>query len=196
MTKITFILFFLMASPGLFGQVGKSPENKKNVPDKTKIESNKAKTKGGPVTANDFYRIGTECQEVNDIEGAMDGFNKALEQDPKFFPAYLSRGKLRFVQQEFENAVQDFNKTIEITEKLIGETKKKGNIKIILGNHKGAAKDFYFADSMKPVLGEAIFNRGNVKHFLNDSLGCCEDLRKSGDLGYVKSFEYLKKYCQ
>ena len=192
--RILFVMVLSLISNGLFSQQEKKPVQKKTTPAGVKNEKRPPAPKA--FAATDFYRSGTEKQELNDLVGAIDDFNKALEMDPGFFMAILSRGKVRFVQQDFENAMRDFDQTIVITEKLMEEAKKKGNVKIILGDHKGATKDFFHSDSMKPILAEALFNRGNVRNFLDNKEGCCEDLKKSSELGYLKAYEYLKKYCQ
>jgi hypothetical protein len=85
---------------------------------------------------------------------------------------------------------------IDLAEKEIDACNKRKNVKIILEDHRGATKEANKAASMKPILAEALFNRGNVKYFLDDKTGCCEDLQQSGDLGYLKAYNYIRKYCQ
>ena len=74
--------------------------------------------------------------------------------------------------------------------------RKRGNVKTILEDHKGATKEYNRESSLKPVLAEGLYNLGNVKFFLGDKEGCCADLKKSGELGYLKAYSYIKKYCQ
>ena len=158
---------------------------------------NKPKPKiGEPTTAIDFLLRGNIRQEADDMDGALADFNESIAIDDQFSRAYLARGSVKFILQDFEAAIVDFNMTIDLAEKQIEVCNKRGNVKTILEDHKGANKEFNKAAAMKPILAEALFNRGNVKYFLEDKTGCCEDLQTAGGLGYLKAYNYIRKYCQ
>ncbi|MBL4754527.1 MAG: hypothetical protein JKY52_13150 [Flavobacteriales bacterium] len=199
--KIFAVLFLLLSSSSYVlaqeNGVESKPESTKEKTEKAPAAANKPKSKvGEPSTATDFLLRGKSKQEADDLEGALADYDKAIEIDDKFPRAYLARGSIKFILQEFEAAIIDFNVAIDLAEKEIGASKKRGNVKTILEDHKGATKEFKKAASMKPILAEALFYRGNVKFFLDDKTGCCEDLQTSGDLGYLKAYNYIRKYCQ
>ena len=176
------------------GAENKSDETKQKT-EQAPEEKSKPKV-GEPRSATDFLLRGNTKQEADDLDGALEDYNKAIELDDKFPRSYLARGTIKFILQEFEAAIIDFNVTIDLAEKEIEASNKRGNVKTILEDHKGATKEFNKAAGMKPILAEALFYRGNVKFFLDDKEGCCEDLQTSGELGYLKAYNYIKKYCE
>ena len=59
-------------------------------------------------------------------------YDKAIELDPNFYPAYLARGAVHFILQDFTSSLNDFNKTVDLTQALIEASIKRGNVKTIL----------------------------------------------------------------
>ena len=149
-----------------------------------------------PETALDFFILGNQKKELDNLEAALVDYNKAIELDENLHTAYLARGAIHFILQDFESSLSDFNKTVELTQALIEAAIKRGNVKTILEDWKGAAKEFNKADNLKPLMGEALYNRGNVKYFSEDKEGCCKDLEEAGKYGFLQAYTYIKKYCQ
>ena len=54
---------------------------------------------------------------LKDTIGALNDFNKALEINPKFSPAYYCRGKLNVDNQDSAGAMKDLNKLSELEPK-------------------------------------------------------------------------------
>jgi len=189
---LLFTAFYIMTTV-VAAQV-KNPETE---PRELAPKEEKAKSKVGlPTTSVDFLLRGNTKQDADDMKGALEDYNQSIKIDDEFARGYLSRGSVKFILQDFEAAIVDFNMAIDLAEKKINACNKRKNVKIILEDHKGATKEANKAASMKPILAEALFNRGNVKYFLDDTTGCCEDLQTSGDLGFLKAYNYIRKYCQ
>ena len=194
---VLFTSLCIICSAALAQDKGTENKPKSAQPKQTTGAQEKAKPKiGGPRTATDYLLRGNAKQEADDMKGALEDYNLAIGLDDKYPRAYLSRGSVKFILQDFEAAIVDFNTAIDLAEKEIEACNKRGNVKTILEDHKGATKEFNKAASMKPILAESLFNRGNVKYFLDDKEGCCEDLQKAGDLGFLKAYNYIRKYCQ
>lgn len=211
MKALIFSVFILFYGYIAFGQTNESTQPEKKESDKesvqktdgAKVEKEAVETKKGkgkkantPETALDFLIAGNQKKEMDDLEAAMLDYNKAIELDPNLHTAYLERGAIYFILQNFESSLSDFDKTVELTQSLIEAAIKRGNIKTILEDWKGAAKEFNKADNLKPLMGEALYNRGNVKYFSEDKEGCCNDLEEAGRYGFLQAYTYLKKYCQ
>lgn len=205
MKKLVLLILIVASATGVTAQNKGSevkPDEAKKTPQKAvtatpSAERSKPKPKSGePSTAIDFLLRGNIKQEADDMEGALEDYNTSISIDDKFPRGYLSRGAVKFILQDFEAAIVDFNTAIELAEKEIEACNKRGNVKTILEDHKGATKEFNKAEAMRPILAESLFNRGNVKYFLDDKTGCCEDLQTSGNLGFLKSYNYIRKYCQ
>jgi eukaryotic-like serine/threonine-protein kinase len=63
----------------------------------------------------DYNNRGIEKYNLNDIEGALADYNKAIEIDPKNSNAYNNRGNLRTDKlNDTKGALADYNKAIEI----------------------------------------------------------------------------------
>ncbi|MFH1320121.1 MAG: hypothetical protein ABII90_05635, partial [Bacteroidota bacterium] len=66
----------------------------------------------------------------------------------------------------------------------------------ILEDFQGAAQDKNMVSALRPALAKAYYKRGNIKHFLGDDEGSCTDLLTAGELGYMRAYSYIRKYCE
>lgn len=90
--------------------------------------------------------------------------------------------------KDFDNAIKDdpfnpkayYNRGI-----LMGE----------LGEDESALNDFDRAIKIDPEFAEAYHNRGIAKHNLGDKEGACQDWKKAWELGYLNSYDLIKKRC-
>src|SRR5687767_11636513 len=55
-----------------------------------------------PRTAADYYRRAYQRQATGDLEGAIAEYDKAVQFDPKYSDAYLSRGIARYLKGDME----------------------------------------------------------------------------------------------
>ncbi len=57
-----------------------------------------------------FFKVGTEFLENNKYNDAIDQFTKAIESDPDFEKAYLSRAEAFEALKKYDSAVEDYEK--------------------------------------------------------------------------------------
>jgi|GEM_PF-4545452 len=69
---------------------------------KTKKESNK--------TAEEYVESATLKFKSQDLEGALQDCNKAIDLNPKCITAYIRRGETKFVLQDIDGACKDWRK--------------------------------------------------------------------------------------
>ena len=103
MKKILLVLSLL----GLFG----GWIEKSNEKEKTEISSVDFKE------AEIYYNRGSNKYKLNDYEGAMLDFNKAIELNSDFTYAYVFRGLVKDSLKNFEDAILDYNKAIKLDPK-------------------------------------------------------------------------------
>jgi hypothetical protein len=123
------------------------------------------------ITAYDSnYNWGLLRYQIGDYLGALEAFNKALEEDPSTddFLIYSYRGNTRSKMGLHSTAIADFDKAISLRPKRIIDY---------------------------PNWIRNYFNRGVAKYYMDNLTGACEDWKKAYDLGYGSASEYLMDFC-
>lgn len=163
---------------------------------KAKAETRATYNKKNPTTAGYYLKRGDMKSGSADYEGAMEDYNKAIELDPELGGAYLSRSTTHFILQDFQSALSDCDKSIELNSDLIELHVRRALVKVILEDYQGSTQEYNKVSEIKPSLAKAYYVRGNIKYFMGDTEGSCTDLIKSGELGYLKAYTYIKQYCE
>ena len=70
--------------------------------------------KDNEILKQTYFRNGFEKSELNDYEGAIYDYTKAIEKDPTFIDAYFNRGVVKDDLQDYSGAISDYTKVIEI----------------------------------------------------------------------------------
>lgn len=138
MKKILLVLSLL----GLFGGWIEKPNEK----EKTEISSVDLKE------AEIYYNRGSNKYKLNDYEGAMLDFNKAIELNSDFTYAYVFRGLVKDSLKNFEDAILDYNKAIELDPENSSAYYNRGIAKHDLKNYIGAILDYHKAIKLNPEL--------------------------------------------
>lgn len=126
-------------------------------------------------------------------------FNKNVHAD-----AYALRAFAKYQLEDYYGAISDCNLYLE---------NEKSGISEYLGINKNNLYEIYAmslinikkyddallilnqAINLYPNSGALYYRRSEVKFKLFDKNGCCNDLSKSGELGYEEAFEAIKKIC-
>ena len=51
---------------------------------------------------------------MDDLDGALEDYNKTIELNPEYVDAYLNRGCLKRELKDYKGALEDFNKALEL----------------------------------------------------------------------------------
>ncbi|MBK9290402.1 MAG: tetratricopeptide repeat protein [Bacteroidetes bacterium] len=116
------------------------------------------------------YNWGILRYQMGDYLGAIEAFNKALEENPSSndFMLYAYRGNTKSKMGLHSEAIAEFDKAILLRPARIVD-------------YPNWIRNF--------------FNRGVAKYYLNNTEGACEDWKKAYDLGYGSANEYLSTIC-
>lgn len=88
-------------------------------------------------------------------------WNKLIQNDPTYLPAYINRGADKFALEQYSEAIKDYSYVIEEDSTYITAWVNRGNAKLELKNYKDAISDFNAAERIKQkVYGHAqiVFN--------------------------------------
>ena len=64
-------------------------------------------------TAEDYFKSGLSKLQLEDREGAIADFTKAIQLKPNYVYAYSNRGVAKKDLKDYQGAIEDFTKAIE-----------------------------------------------------------------------------------
>jgi tetratricopeptide (TPR) repeat protein len=76
--------------------------------------------------ALDYYSKGNCKKLLNDYNGAISDFTKAIQYNPNFAEAYYRRGNTRVLLNDNEGALSDYDKAIELNPELAKTLNNRG----------------------------------------------------------------------
>jgi len=143
-----------------------------------------------------YWGRGCAKGNLNNVNDAIQDFNKAIEINPNFQAAYYSRGIAKGRLGEYKNAIQDYNIAIQINPKDASSYSARSSAKVVLEDFIGGLQDIDKAIEINPYSAIYYKQRGLAKSLLKDKNGACLDWSKAGELGDYQAYELIKKYCK
>jgi tetratricopeptide (TPR) repeat protein len=140
------------------------------------IQSKNERNKTFAETWNKFGRI---KKDDGDLDGALHGYNKAIELDPNFATAYSNRGLVKKAKGDLDGAIADFNKAIELKPASAIYYSNRGSVRRKKGDLENALTDCNKAIELNPDSAFAYNNRGMIKRVKGDLDGALEDYNKA-----------------
>ena len=107
-----------------------------------------------------YFRAITKMK-LEDYNGAISDFNKAIELDPNNAGAYMNRGNTKIKLKDFYGAISDYTKVIELNPNDAVAYCYRGNSKIILGDLNGACNDWKLATELGNTDAAGLYNQCN-----------------------------------
>jgi protein O-mannosyl-transferase len=127
-----------------------------------------------PETGIAYNNRGNVRRDQNDMQSAMEDYNKAIELN--YDDAYNNRGILRNRMNDYKNAIEDFNRAVRGKSGREIAYYNRGIAKLNLGDSSGAVEDFSKAIEINPQYSDAYNNRGFVRYEkLSDFTGAIHD---------------------
>jgi tetratricopeptide (TPR) repeat protein len=130
---------------------------------------------------NDSFNIaikrGMDAFVDNNFSESVVEFTKAIEIDPDFALAYVSRGAALMKMYRIEESIADFDQAIELDPDYPKPYHLRGLIRIELGDHEGALEDFGNAIDLDPDYGPAYFSRATLQIKLGREDLATEDIQ-------------------
>jgi tetratricopeptide (TPR) repeat protein len=133
---------------------------------------------------------------LHDYTEAIADYNKALEINPDDYNTYGRRGWAKFRLQDCTGAIDDFTRALEGNKNNISYYNVRGQAKYYLLDYQGAINDFnkvinsWYSD--KDQKSKAYYWRALAKIDLGQKESGCQDLSKSGKLGYKIAYEIME----
>ncbi len=153
-------------------------------------------------TAETYFERGNAKYVIDDYEGAIADFTKAIEINPNYAKAYFDRGNSKLSLNDYSGAVEDYEKAVEIEPDNLAYISQCGEVKLnLLNDYTGAiyyfnklisidSKSNYSHDKMSDY---SFFLRGVAKHNLQDYRGAIADYSKAIEIDPNYAEAYFKR---
>lgn len=112
----------------------------------------------GAVSAEQAFESGAAAVRAGDLAVAADRFGNAIAIRPEFWPAWLERGRIRILSQDWPSAVRDLEAASRLVPSHGGVWLDLGRALHGLGDVSQARGCFLRAAAAKPGLAEARYN--------------------------------------
>jgi len=129
-------------------------------------------------SAISYILRGNVKSETNDLQGAIDDYNKGISIYDNEDEAFNDRGLAKAAIGNKLDAIVDYNKAILINPNNASAFNNRGTAKSALNDEHGAIEDFNKAIALHPKNVEAYNNRGIAKAKLNDNHAAIDDFNK------------------
>ena len=177
-----------------------------------------------PKDASNYLDRAILFSSIKNYNESFSDYDKAIELNPNNPMAWFSRANTRFkllelmhsfdiakpeeqtdtktkipkVQsdQTYQMVIKDYNMTLALDPNFTYAWFNNANTKIVTGDYQGAIDDLSKAIAIDPTLADAYFNRGLLLISLNYIDLACKDISKAGELGIMKAYNVIKKYCK
>ncbi len=143
-------------------------------------------------SAEGLNTTGKEKLKNEDIEGALEDFNKAIEKDPKYAEAYLNRGFVYGNTGELKKALADFDKAIALDSGYVEAYYNRGFIYGYFEEYEKSMADYSRVIELNPKDAEAYINRALIRSRLGDREGELADLKEAARLGDPTARSWLQ----
>ena len=93
-------------------------------------------------TAVEYFDSGYSKDELQEYQGAIADFSKAIELDPNYSSAYNNRGISKYNLQDYQGAIADYSKAIELDPNDSDAYYNRGLSKLKLNQKNSACLDW------------------------------------------------------
>jgi tetratricopeptide (TPR) repeat protein len=129
--------------------------------------------------ADEYMRLGYECLEKKDYQGAFGYYTQVLQLKPNNESAYFNRGLTRDYLGDKPGAIDDYNQAIKFIPNYADAYYNRGCARSELGDKQGAIDDYNLAIKFNPNYVDAYLNRGNARYQLGDKPGAIADYNQA-----------------
>lgn len=135
------------------------------------------------LSAEDWFEKGCKFQDKQDLENAIQAFNKAIQLNIKFAEAYNNRGNAYADTKEYDLAIADYNTAIEINPKDADYYYNRGTTYADKEQYDLAITDYNKSIELNPKLAGAFYNKALA----------CEEIGQVDEA--IKSYGQFLRYA-
>ncbi|MBI3258548.1 MAG: tetratricopeptide repeat protein [Ignavibacteriae bacterium] len=146
-------------------------------------------------TAKKFLQSGIEKHRMQDFQGAIIEYSKAINLDNKNRDAYYNRGICEFALDNIDEAKKDFNKTIELDPKYADAYYTRSRLFVKLEKYEDALADLDKVINLDPSIPSVFTIRGQIRAQTGNKKGACEDFQLAKSKGDSQADKFLSQYC-
>jgi tetratricopeptide (TPR) repeat protein len=128
--------------------------------------------------ANVLNSRGIAKERLDDLEGAEEDYDAAIQLNPRYGNAYNNHGNVKFKQGDYSGAIEDYSRAIQLNSALVEAYCNRGIAKESVGDYRGAAEDYDKAIGIDSGYIDAYWRRGKLKQILRDYLGAVSDFER------------------
>ena len=139
---------------------------------------------------------GMAYQQLGNLEFSMKDYTEVIFHEPYNDHAFALRAELKSSLGDLYGALKDYDSAINLKPKDGQYYSNRGVVKGKLENYGEAILDFNSAIDINSKDGQAYYNRGYALILSGKNIEGCNDLSKSGELGYFKAYDLIKQYCK
>jgi tetratricopeptide (TPR) repeat protein len=156
----------------------------------------------------------------NDLNAAIDSFDKAIRADPQYYLAYSARGLAKHDSKDFRGAIADYSQAIELSSKEAGLYHNRGVAYLEFGEQRNnaasqhrstkspaaddeekeakeqwklAIQDFDKAIKLDSNMPLTYVKRGVARHLLGDEAAAVADLDRAIELKSDLGIAYIQR---
>lgn len=134
---------------------------------------------------------------MEDFEGAVSDYNRALQINPTDYEAYYGRGFSKSKLNDQRSAIQDLTRAVEINNSFTNDAKKISYVgpinRGVLDNLRSVVQERIKINELSSERAEAYFIRGLSKSKSGDSKGAILDMNSAIELNPTYSEAYFSR---
>jgi hypothetical protein len=132
----------------------------------------------------------------NDLRSAIEDYDTAIQQHPRYIEAYGNRATASFQGEDMPAALADYNEALRLSPNHAQYYYNRAATKASMNDLPGALSDYNKFLEYRPEDNAAYTDRGMVRLGLTDTAGACQDWHKAASLGNEKAQELVQEVCR
>lgn len=148
---------------------------------------------GAKANKENYLRLGLAAQNEENLEKAIDYYNKAIEIDSKYAKAWTNRGLALSDLAKYEEALRSYDKAIEIDPKYARAWSNRGLALSDLAKYEEALRSHDKAIEIDPKNAFAWNNRAMLLQRMNKFEKALENVNKSIELNDKNPYAWSTK---
>ena len=153
---------------------------------------------GGPadspeVQAMREYQRGLTLQEEGKVTLAGEAYSNALRLNPRHANAYVARGYIRYVHENYRRAMADLNRAIALDPDIAQAYSYRGMVYVAADELENAFLSFTKAVQLDPELTEAYYGRAQLNYGNGNIEAAIDDMTSVIELGTAAPKNLLER---